>query len=197
MTTEPSTPDPPATPRKPSRSPRPVWLVIGLVVIVGLVTWLMTCGDDDQASQAPAVKTGTPTVLSEADLRAFGRAQGTPVYWAGPMPNRRYELTHTRGGQYYIRYLTPKADVADKDPRFVTVGTYPGTNAYGALRTIARRPGTVDIKTRSGALVVYAKERPKSIYFAFPNQNFQVEVYDPRPARGRRLVLDGKLQRLR
>ncbi len=173
-------------------------LVVGVVVIVALVTWLVTRGaDENKASRATSVQNGVPTVLSEVDLRAFGRAQGRPVYWAGPLPNRRYELTHTRGGRYYVRYLTPKADVGDAQPRFLTVGTYPGTKAYRALETVGKRENSVSIKTRSGALVVYDEERPTSVYFAFPNQTFQVEVYDPRGTRARRFVLDGKVERLR
>ena len=122
-----------------SSSSRRVWLVVGLILVVGVVTWLLVRGgdDDNKAAQGPEVKTGVPTVLSEADLRAYGRAQGLPVYWAGPQPNRRYEVTHTANGRYFVRYLTPQAKVGDQHPRFLTIGTYPGTNAYGALRTSA------------------------------------------------------------
>ena len=136
-------------------------------------------------------------MLSEEAVREFGRAQQTPVYWAGPLPDRRYEVTRTAAGRYFIRYLTPRADVGDVAPRFLTVGTYPGTNAYGALQTVAKRPTSTSINTSSGALVVYDKQRPTSVYFGFPKQNFQVEVFDPRPSRARRFVLEGRVQRLR
>ncbi len=197
MTTEPTTPAPPASPRKSSNSARLVWLIVGLIAVVGLVTWLVTKGGDDDKSSAVTVKTGVPTVMPEADLRAFGRAQGRPVYWAGPLPNRRYEMTRTSGGRYFVRYLTPKADVGDAQPRFLTVGTYPGTKAYAALEAVGKKEGFESIETQSGALVVYDKERPTSVYFAFPDQNFQVETYDPRDGRALRFVLEGKVERLR
>jgi len=67
----------------------------------------------------------------------------------------------------------------------------------GALRTIGARKGTREINTRSGALVVIDKANPTSVYFAFPNQQFQVEVFDPRASRARRVVLGGQAQRVR
>lgn len=197
MTTESATPSR-RRPGPPKRSRLPLLLVIGAVAVTALVTFLVTRDDDDSGQpEAVAVKSGVPTILSEADLRAYGRAQPTPVYWIGPQPNRRYELTRTTSGRYFIRYLTPKADVGDKQSRFITVGTYPGTNAYGALQTVSRRSGSVRIDTKSGALVVYSKTRPESVYFAFPNTNFQVEVYDPKATRARAAVLEGKAERLR
>ncbi len=185
--------------RESTKSRQRIALVVGVVVLVALVTWLVTRGDDGDdktKAQNSGVQVGVPTVLSEAGLRAFGRAQTTPVYWAGPLANRRYELTQTSGGRYYVRYLTPRADVGDAAPRFLTVGTYPGTNAYGALQSVGRRETSERVTTQSGALVVYDKNRPTSVYFAFRNQNFQVEVYDPRSTRARRFVLEGKVQRL-
>jgi hypothetical protein len=203
MSTDPTTPPQEATrSREPSRSSgssRRLWLVVGIVVVVAVVTWLIVRGgdDDNQAAKGPEVKTGVPTLLSEAELREYGRLQGMPVYWAGPQANRKYEVTHTRDGKYYVRYLTPKAEVGSDQPRFLTVGTYPGTNAYGALRQIGARSGTSEINTRSGALVVIDKSKPTSVYFAFPNQQFQVEVFDPRASRARRIVLGGQVQRVR
>jgi len=172
--------------------------VAAAIVLAGVVILLLSCGgDDDNGSAAvPSVKTGVPTELSQDELRAFGRAQAFPVYWAGPQKNRRYELTRTASGRVYIRYLTPKADVGSAQPRFLTVGTYPGANAYSALQAVSRREGSVRVRTQSGALVTWAKANPQSVYFAFPNGNFQVEVFDRSQTRARSLVLDGQVSRL-
>lgn len=171
---------------------------VGVLLLALCLGLLAGCGDDssDDGSGAPGVKTGVPTILSESQLRAYGKAQAFPVYWAGPQENRRYELTRTAGGRVYIRYLTPGADAGSASPRFLTVGTYPGSNAYGALQTVGRRDGAVRVKTQSGALVVLPTASSRSVYFAFPQQNFQVEVYDPQAGRARSLVLDGQISRL-
>lgn len=166
-------------------------------MLVGALVLLLSCGgEDDGGDDAPTVKTGVPTEMSEQQLRAFGRAQAVPVYWAGPQENRRYELTRTAGGRVYIRYLTPKADVGSAQPRFLTVGTYPGRDAYSALRKASQGAGSVRVRTQSGALVTWSKARPQSVYFAFPDSAFQVEVYDPSAMRARSLVLDGQVSRL-
>lgn len=184
------------------RRGRPRWLplaVVGAIVVVGLLVFLLTSGGDDETSggDTPALKTGVPTALTESQLRAFGRAQAVPVYWAGPQANRRYEVTRTADGRIYIRYLTPKGAVGSPQTRFLTVGTYPGSNAYGALRTVGRRKGSLQVRTQSGALVVWATANPKSVYFAFPQTSFQVEVYSPARGRARSLVLGGQVSRVR
>ena len=198
MSTQPE-PVRPAPPR-PARPRWIPWAVAAGIVLVGVLIFALTRGGDDGGSAtsaaAPAVKTGVPTVLTETQLRAFGRAQAVPVYWAGPQANRRYELTRTANGRIYIRYLTPKAPVGSRESRFLTVGTYPGSNAYGALQTVGRRSGSFKVRTQSGALVVWATANPRSVYFSFPAANFQVEVYDPQKGHARSLVLDGRVERL-
>lgn len=194
-------PDPvrPAPPQ-PSRPRWIPWAVAAAVVLVGVLIFALTSGGDDDgggtSAAAPTLQTGVPTVLSETQLRAFGRAQAFPVYWAGPQANRRYEVTRTANGRIYIRYLTPSAEPGTREARFLTVGTYPGTNAYGALQTVARRPGSFKVRTQSGALVVWATANPRSVYFSFPAAKFQVEVYAPEKGRAKSLVLDGRIERL-
>jgi hypothetical protein len=188
--------EPASTPSRPRWIP---WAVAAAIVLVGVLIFALTSGGDDggdKAPAAPAVKVGVPTILSGAQLRAFGRAQAVPVYWAGPQAGRRYELTRTAKGRIYIRYLTPGAPTGTPATRFLTVGTYPGLNAYGALQTVAARPGSVKARTQSGALVVFAKASPRSVYFSFPAAKFQVEVYAPQPGRAKSLVLDGRIKRL-
>lgn len=189
MSAAPSSPPP----RRPGRR------LVGGIALAGLVLALLAgCGDDssDDGGSAPSLKTGVPTVLSEAQLKAFGKAQAFPVYWAGPQADRRYEVTRTAGGRVYVRYLTPDAAVGTDKPLFLTVGTYPGSNAYGALRAVGRREGATSVKTQSGALVVVPSATARNAYFAFPQSNFQVEVYDPQKGRARSLVLDGQISRL-
>ncbi len=184
----------------PSSMPRgPLRRLLSTLAVSGLVLALVAgCGGDDgdDTAAAPAVKTGVPTVLSEEQLRAFGKAQAFPVYWAGPQADRRYEVTRTSGGRVYIRYLTPNAEVGTDKPLFLTVGTYPGSNAYGALQEVGRRDGATPVKTQSGALVVVPSATARNAYFAFPQSNFQVEVFAPQKGRAKALVLDGQISRL-
>ena len=168
-------------------------------MLVGPLIFLVTRGGDDDESaatgSAPSVQTGVPTVLSESDLRAFGRAQAVPVYWAGPQPNRRYELTRTANGRIYIRYLTPSAQVGSKQARFLTVGTYPARTPTARCRPsdgvrARSRFGRSPARSWSG------RRRSAQVYFSFPAAKFQVEVYAPEAGRAKSLVLDGRVERL-
>ncbi|MCU0314108.1 MAG: hypothetical protein MUC84_08630 [Solirubrobacteraceae bacterium] len=187
----------PAPTRAPGRR-RLVWLVVGLAVAIALITWLIVRGGDDEpANPAPAVTAGQPQVLGEDELRAFGREQAIPIYWAGPRPNRRYELTQTSGGQVFIRYLPPGVEAGDRRRRSLTVGTYPQKNAYAALDAVGDSKGQSKVVTQTGALVVTRDEPPPtSAYFTFPDADFQVEVYAPTPGQAQRLVLNGDIRRL-
>ena len=99
-----------------------------LALLAGLGVWALVRDGDEE--EAPAAPVGKPVVLTEAELREFGRAQATPVYWAGAHEGTTYELTRSAGGQIYIRYL-------------VTV-CRPGTTARGSSRSgpIRSRPRT-------------------------------------------------------
>ena len=96
----------------------------------------------------------------------------------------------------FVRYLPEGAEAGDPRPRFLTVASYAQPNAYRFLRAQSRREGWAGQTTGSGALVAYSEERPTSVYFAFPDADLQVEVFDPDRGEARRLVLAGEIRRL-
>lgn len=68
--------------------------VIAVAVVVGLVAWLVTRGDDD--SSPPAQE--TERVVSESELVDAAAALTQPVYWAGPVSGTELELVESPGG---------------------------------------------------------------------------------------------------
>lgn len=166
-----------------------VLIVIALAIITGSVAyWLLTRDDDDEGGGA------TPVASSVSDLRSLARTAGHPVYWAGPMKDVTYELTETGGGNIFIRYLTGAAEIGDTRPLFLTVGTYPLEDAVGALRRTARNEGAVTRKIERGGLAVTNRGQPTSVYFAFPGEDIQIEVFDPNPARALDLATSGDVR---
>jgi hypothetical protein len=166
------------------------------VVIVAAIAWLVADGGDGTgAPQVADVPTARPVAISEDALRTLAEEAG-PLYWAGTQAGAIYELTHTAGGQTYIRYLRSESELGDVRPRYLSVATYRQQGAYAALRAAARREGSVSRRTPTGALVVYDRARPTNVYFARPNIPVQVEVYDPEPGRARSLVLEGRVREL-
>jgi hypothetical protein len=114
----------------------------------------------------------TPSGLAKLSSRL-----GRPLYWAGKQAGTRYELTQTPDGRVYVRYLPAGVAVGSPQP-YLTIGTYPVTNAYSTTKAAAKQPGSVDVRV-PGGVAFYSKSRPTSVYVAFPGVDEQIEVYDP------------------
>jgi hypothetical protein len=149
----------------------------GKVVPVGIAT----------AGRAPA------KAATAADLQALATQVGHPVYWAGDEANTTYELTQTTDGRIYVRYLPHGISVGDPKPNYLTVGTYPQTNALAALKATAASAHSPTIELSDGAIAYVAKNRPTSVYVARPGEDVLVEVFDPSAANAKQLVTSGKI----
>jgi hypothetical protein len=164
--------------------------VIALAAAAVFVAWLLLKGDDNES---PAPKR-TVTAASVKDLEALPASVGHPVYWAGARTGFTYELTQTREGNLYIRYLPTGVELNDKRPDFLTVGTYPYPLALATARSQARRPGAFKHTIAGHGIAYSLPKNQKSVYFAYPRLDYLYEVYDPRPLRARRLVLSGRVR---
>lgn len=191
-------------PNEPGGSRRRARLRLGAVLAVALaaafVAWLLLSDNDDDGAAGDRGNTGDATAARAAtqeELVELARSLEYPIYWAGSLPNRTFELTRTSSGRVYIRYLPPGVEPGDPEPRYLTVGTYPQANGYAAVRAASRRPNTDSRQLAGGSLIVYNRSRPRSAYFSFPGARFQVEVFDPTPGRARQLTLSGRITRVR
>lgn len=159
------------------------------VVAILLALGLTACGgaNTKKATSAPAAG------VSAGQLAALGNTVGHPVYWAGPVASDTYELSQTKDGRIYIRYLPQGVNVGDSRPNFLTVGTYPQSNAYATLKATARAQGVATVTVTGGGLAFQDKKHPTSVYLAYPGSRYQIEVYDPSGDRARQLVVAGKI----
>jgi hypothetical protein len=128
-------------------------------------------------------------------LKSFAASLGHPIYWAGPRPGNTYELMQTSNGNVFIRYLPPGVKVG-APAGYLTVATYPFPNALEAIQRTARGNKTGTIRLTGGGLAVVDGQYPKSIHLAYPRSDFQVEVFDPSPARVRQIVSSLKIVRV-
>jgi hypothetical protein len=132
-----------------------------------------------------------PVAASVDDLKALAARLGHPIYWAGPKRGFTYELTRTSNGSVFVRYLPAGVKLGDPRPRFLTVATYPFPGAYPALAKTAK--GQATVKVARGGMAVVDRAYPKSIHLAFPRSGYQIEVFDPSPSAGRKLVASGAI----
>src|SRR2546430_1816091 len=87
------------------RRSRTRWLALLVLVAAasaaGVVTWLVVRSHHHGGHRAPA------EAVSIRQLNELAASVGHPVYWAGLQPKDTYELTKTKDGRIYIRYLPP------------------------------------------------------------------------------------------
>jgi hypothetical protein len=163
-------------------------LAAAALVVAGLL--LKELLDDDE-NPVPA---RTVTAASIDELRELPASAGHPVYWAGPKAGFTYELTRTRRGDIYIRYLPAGVAINDKRPNFLTVGSYPYPRALAAARSRAKRAGAFSRRIAGGGIAYSLPNKPRSVFFTYPRLDYLYEVYDPQQLRARRLVLSGRIR---
>ena len=105
------------------------------------------------------------------------------------MPGNTYELTQTRIGRVYVRYLPPGVLVGINKP-FLTIATYPFPHAFAALNALVKNQGG-GIKLDHGGIALVDRAYPKSVHLAYPGSDYEVEVFSPSPPRTREVVVSG------
>jgi hypothetical protein len=172
-----------------------LWLrrgaAIVAAVLVAVLAYILFFSGDDNNSSGKTVIGG-----DAAKIQSLAGDQDHPVYWAGPEGAQTFEWTKTDDGQIYVRYLTGGAQINNQSPSFLTVGTYPSPSGDGIaeIKKAAKRPGAGTLKVKGGGTAVVNENLPTSVYVAFPGSKYQIEVFDPDPARALKLVTSGQIQ---
>jgi hypothetical protein len=135
-----------------------------------------------------------PVLAPAAELKAVSNALGQPIYWAGPRRGSRYELRRTTNGSAYVRYLPHGVHPGDPRAKFLTIATYPLSHAYRSLKKYAH--GKTVAGPNGSIYFVYPAD-PRSVYVAFPNVNYEIEVYDPSAKVARKIVTSGLVRPVR
>lgn len=165
--------------------------VLAIALLAGFVTWFVVRhGDSSSSTSAP--RAGAVPV-SLPGLKKLARAVGQPIYWAGPMGGSTYELTKTGDDRVYIRYLPQGVAVGSHDA-YLTVGTYPVTEAFAATKRISRQSDSVKVPMGRGVVAFYTRDAPTNVYLAFRGSDYQVEVYSPSENQAQQLVASGRIR---
>lgn len=176
-----------------------VGAVIALALAAGVVAWLVLRDDGDESTPSSATPTRSadtgPGTVSRSALRARAAQADQPIYWAGPIPGRRFEVTETPE-RIYVRYLPRGARVGAEKP-YLTVATYRHPDAFTATQTVARHPDTVRIDVGGRGIAFYARGRPTSVYLAYRGSPYQIEVFHPVPRIAHQLVSSRRVRPIR
>ena len=157
---------------------------------------LVRTGQVQPVGAPPRTAAGS-SAATVKQLKARAIELGHPIYWAGTNPATTYELTETKNGNVYVRYLPQGVPVGSPLPDYLTIGTYPQKGALAILKATAARNHVQTIKLAGGGLAFADKKHPTSIYVAYPNVDLQIEVFDPAVGRARQLVTSGQIAPVR
>lgn len=155
---------------------RAIGIAVSVLLILVAVVLVAIGGDE---GDDPAAVDVTPRLVEAADLAALEDSLGHPVYWAGERPPDRLEVVQEPSGNVFLRYLPPGVEAGDPEAGFLTVGTYPFEDPVGGLETTAAEAGAALQAGPDGAKILVNPSSPGSVYFAYPDSELQVEVYDP------------------
>ena len=190
----------PTTIRSPDTRRRPprrkltgvrIGAVIVVAALIGFGVWLEV-GRSGGSSGPPVAKGAIPVRISLQGLTTHGGALTQPIYWAGSQAGTQYELTKAKDGRIWIRYLPASAKIGEQGTRYLTIGTYPVTNAFAATQAVAK--SAVRIPVGNGAVAFYRSARPTNVYIAYRGSDYQVEVFAPSAKDAQGLVASGKIQ---
>lgn len=135
--TKPTNPDP-KPPARRKADPKVIAL-ISLITGVMLGVWVWRNPPADSAGTAtpsasptqtvaPVKNSFGPQVVPQSRIRELPDELGHPVYWAGQIDGRDFELTMADNGAVGLRYLLAGNDSKDQDA--LTVATQPNKDAY-------------------------------------------------------------------
>jgi hypothetical protein len=166
-------------------------LVVAFAAAALVVIWL-AAQNEGTRSAIPGVNAG-PKLVSQAQLEAFAKTLDRPLYWAGPKDGYSLELTQAGGSRIFIRYLPNGAEAGDPRAAFLTVGTYAGPRSFAYLKQAKAREGAGSTRLGHHGFVVFNRRKPTSVYFGYPDADYQVEVFAPSEETARTLVLTGRI----
>ena len=173
---EPITRRPTPAPKPPARSGKfRIAAVLVLVAVAAVVIFLALRGNGGSSASQP---TSNVTAVTRAQLGALATSVGHPIFWVGPRAGMTYELTQSSNGNIAIRYLPAGVKLGSANP-YLTVATYPFAGAYPALQVVGAQKGATPVTLPNGGLAVVSSSQPDNVHAAFPNVDYQAEIFDP------------------
>lgn len=166
---------------------------IAIAIAAGFLAWLLFIRGDDDSGKAPSAAAKGPgqvTLVSSSGLVGAVAGAGYPVYWVGPQPGNRYEVTRPGEGKLQVRYI-PSGESAGTQTPYLSVSSYMQSHAYETIEKLSARHGLQGFEVAHGGIAYVDRDAPNSVYVAYPGVPTQIEVNDPHPGRAQALVRSG------
>ena len=69
--------------------------------------------------------------------------------------------------------------IDDSSSNYRVIGTYPQADSFSITKAAGNQANAISFVNPDGAQVFYSKEFPANVYLAFPDVNYQIEIFDP------------------
>jgi len=196
-TTPSPTPPPDPAPWQPSRYAR--LAVLGVIGVAAAVTIAFVVGKGGKSSpgttQVKVAPIG-PTLVSASGLKTLARDLGQVIYWAGPVAGDKYEVTRSTTNDVYVRYLPAGVKAGTQERKHLLIVTYPLAGALDSLVASTNRE-LLTVAGGKGGLAAVVRGAPTNVRVAFPNVDFEIEVFDPSPRKARHVATSAALKPVR
>jgi hypothetical protein len=171
------------TPKKSMKqSSKTALLMVAAFLVGSLFTYIITANSEPtveiSASIFADISSGKVS-LTEKELISAVQQLGVDVYWAGPVEGAKYTLSAPTEGQVFVRYLPNGEGLKDTKANYVVIATYATSDAFTSTQAAGNQTNGVTFINTQGAAVFYSKDAPTNVYVAYPNIDFQVEVFSP------------------
>jgi hypothetical protein len=217
--------EPPQQPKGANRPQQqristPKLVLIAVLATVGMLGWWFwknPPADPNAAASASASPAASaqpnkfgPAVVPLSRMKGLPAELGHPVYWAGEIPGKAYQLVIAADGAVGLRYLDPESD--ERKQRAITVATQPNPDAYQlakdnhkALFPSAKSGPASTSPSPSSSTLVRAQVNPDgSLVFldgastfvghlVHPDLPYLISVYAPEPGQAWQLLSSGAI----
>ena len=150
---------------------------IAIVLVSSFFLWFKPVFID--RAQDNAGQTLGQVALTESQLRQIISDQKIVAYWSGPQDGALYSLVVNNYHQIFIRYLPNGKGIDDNAPDYRVIATYPQSDAYAITKTAGNQANAISFINADGAQVFYSKNLSANVYVAFPDNPYEIEIFDP------------------
>ena len=154
--------------------------VVALAAAAGIALALHHGGASPRGDGPGARNTLGPIVLNAAELKARVTALNQEAYWIGPVAGYSYELTRTATKAVYVRYVPAGVKAGANEGQYLVIATYPFAGALAAVKAVDNGH-PLKVAGSKGAIAAVESGKPTNVRVAFPNVDYQIEVYAPSP----------------
>lgn len=158
-----------------------------LTIVIALISGVIAFGIarqfnpnlSEQTTLAAKISGGV--CLTEDELKSLVAEQKLSVYWTGPISDATYTLNASQTGQVFVRYVEKGQQCDGQTQEFRVIATYSLAGAFESTRAAGNQANGVSLENNDGSIVYFNRESPTNVYVAYPNIDYQIEIYDPNP----------------